>query len=138
MQSGIAVTAAALLPADLPPASPPGSATRHWRPGLFVFDERFPQAVEAALNALREGVRPVSTRQVFTGLWYEELDLGWRRAPAIVAGVTTERTLHVFETLALDRGMRVLDRAAVGGNGLARWTLGPAPRRRAVAFATGA
>jgi hypothetical protein len=77
---------------------------------------------------MRRDVRLASTRQVFTSLWYEELDLRWRRSPMIVAGVTTDRTLHVLETLALDRRMRVIRRIVVGRDDLVSWTVGPAPR----------
>src|SRR5690606_26461072 len=54
-----------------------------------------------------------------TALWYDDLDLAWKRGPMTLAGVTTGHGLFVLETLAADRGMRVVYRgrhdAPVGG-----------------------
>jgi len=117
---------------------PAGNEPARPQPGLFIFDERFPDAVALSRQAILDGVRLASTRDVFTNLWYAELDMGWRRTPGIVAGATTDRTLHILETLALDRQMRVTDRTVIGGDGLVCWTLGPAPRHRASQKVTGA
>jgi hypothetical protein len=47
-------------------------------------------------------------------LWYDELDLAWRKAPMALAGVTLENALFVLETFALDRGMHVVNRGEHG------------------------
>ncbi len=106
---------------------------------LFIYDERFAEARDAARHAhahahtLARQLRVASSSHVLSHLWYHELDARWRRAPMTFAGVTTERTLFVLETLALDRGMRVLERtaiptkAAATTDGLVRWRIGPRP-----------
>jgi hypothetical protein len=138
MQSGLAASVAALLPFGSAASRLAGNLPVVPHPELFIFDERFPDALGASQQAMHDSVRLASTRQVFTSLWYDELDLRWRRAPMIVAGATTDRTLHVLETLALDRRMRVIDRAAFGADGLVRWTIGPVARYRTRPAITGA
>ena len=63
-------------------------------------------------------------------LWYDELDLAWRKAPMALAGVTLVETLFVLETFALDRNMHVVYRGEHGlvENGkIAHRLAGPAP-----------
>ena len=63
-------------------------------------------------------------------LWYDELDLAWRKAPMALAGVTLVETLFVLETFALDRNMHVVYRGEHGlvENGkIAHRFAGPAP-----------
>ena len=69
-----------------------------------------------------------------TRLWYERLDLSWKRAPMTLGGVTTAGGLFVLETLAADRGMRVIERVELprtgaGDEPLHSWLI--APRARA-------
>jgi hypothetical protein len=47
-------------------------------------------------------------------LWYDELDLAWRKAPMALAGVTLVEALFVLETFALDRNMHVVYRGEHG------------------------
>ena len=131
MQSGLAASAAVLLPFRFA-----------WvrEPELFVFDERFPGAVATGRVFFGTAARIVSVREVFTRLWYDELDQRWRRQPMTLAGVTTGHVLHVLETLALDRRMRVSDRAAFGDPepALVSWSIEPVPRYLARTELTGA
>jgi hypothetical protein len=128
LQSGLATSVAALLPLHAAVTTRHGSEAARPQPELFVFDERFPAAIAAGREALRRDVRLTSTRELFTSLWYEELDLRWRQSPMIVAGVTTERSLYVLETLALDRRMRIIHRTPIGRDDLVSWMIGPTPR----------
>jgi hypothetical protein len=80
----------------------------------FVFDNRFAEAVAAARHAARRGIPLAEFAGDLTPLWYDDLDLEWRRAPMTLAGVTTREGLFVLETLAVDRGMRVAHRGAHG------------------------
>lgn len=91
---------------------------------LFIYDDRFADAVAAANAATVRSVPVASATRVMTDLWYDELDLRWRQKPMTLAGMTTGRGLFVFETLALDRNMRVVERKSIGG-GLLSWTIAP-------------
>jgi hypothetical protein len=100
---------------------------------LFVFDRRFAAARVAAARPAARGVEAVAFEGDLTQLWYERLDLAWRRAPMTLAGVTTAGGLFVLETLAADRGMRVVERNAltadtVGGEPLYSWVIAPRTR----------
>jgi hypothetical protein len=96
----------------------------------FVFDVRFTESGAIAEHAKRLGVplRPIAD-DLMT-LWYDELDLAWRKAPMGLAGVTLADALFVLETFALDRGMHVVYRGEHGlvEHGRIRHRLaGPAP-----------
>jgi hypothetical protein len=90
------------------------AATTILRLEHFVFDNRFAFAVAVAQYAARAAVHPAETAGDLTALWYDRLDLEWRRAPAALAGVTTQAGLFVLETLAADHGMRVIYRGRHG------------------------
>ncbi|WP_120077671.1 hypothetical protein [Aurantiacibacter odishensis] len=45
-----------------------------------------------------------------TGVWYDELDTRWRRKGFVLGGITGADALFVLETLANDRGRRVVSR----------------------------
>lgn len=101
---------------------------------LFVFDRRFADAREAAERLAANGVETAAFDGDLTALWYDRLDLCWRATPMTLAGVTTASGLFVLETLANDRGMRVVERTELsaqtpGGESLYSWTI--APRARA-------
>jgi hypothetical protein len=83
---------------------------RHVALELFVFDRRFASAVAVASAMSANGVPAVGVGLDLTSLWYESLDLRWKRGPMTLAGITTRGALFVLETLAADRGMRVLYR----------------------------
>ena len=127
---GSVLLAAATLSAGHSPFA--GTAAREagtlHPPERFVFDTRFAASVEAAEFARRQGLRLAETSGDVTRLWYEDLDLAWRRAPMTLAGVTTASALFVLETLAVDRGMRVIRRieyAAANAQPLVAWTIAP-------------
>jgi hypothetical protein len=125
MQTGLAVSAASLAFPDAiraaagqpDPADPPVE--------LFIYDDRFDEAVQAARAATARNVPIASTTAVFSGLWYDKLDLGWQQTPMMLAGMTTDYGLFVLETLALDRNMRVIARVARESNDLVSWVIGP-------------
>jgi hypothetical protein len=101
---------------------------------LFVFDRRFGAARSAAARHAAGGVETAAFDGDLTQLWYERLDLDWKRAAMMLAGVTTARGLFVLETLAVDRGMRVAERVALplgrdADEALCSWLI--APRARA-------
>ena len=101
---------------------------------LFVFDRRFADARVAAARSAANGVESAGFDGDLTRLWYHRLDLRWRRAPMTLAGVTTAGGLFVLETLAADRGMRVIERTELWADAttdepLYSWTI--APRARA-------
>ena len=97
---------------------------------LFVFDRRFADARAAAERRAANGVATAGFDGDLTHLWYDRLDLQWRRSPMTLAGVTTASGLFVLETLAVDRGMRVVERTELsaqtpGGESLYAWTIAP-------------
>jgi hypothetical protein len=100
---------------------------------LFVFDRRFADARAAAARRAASGIEAAGFAGDLTQLWYERLDLRWRRAPMTLAGVTTAGGLFVLGTLAADRGMRVVERtelpaAAAHDERLYSWTIAPHAR----------
>ncbi len=95
----------------------------------FVFDNRFPSAVAVAHHAARAGAHLAGISGDLTALWYDTLDLAWRKDPTALAGVTTRQGLFVLETLAADHRMRVVYRglhAAPEGGVIAHGLTGPA------------
>lgn len=115
IRSGLALAAG--LPAVAASAAPWVSgapAVRRLRPERFVFDTRFDEAVAAARAAAAIGARTVGIEADLTRLWYDDLDLEWKRAPMTIAGVTTPQALFILETLAADRRMRVIYRGEHG------------------------
>jgi hypothetical protein len=109
VQSGVALSVVS-LPALCPSPGAVFAAAPTLRLEHFVFDNRFAFAVAVAQHAARAGVPSAETSGDLTMLWYDRLDLEWRRAPAALAGVTTRPGLFVLETLAADHGMRVIYR----------------------------
>ena len=88
------------------------SATPPMRFTHFVFDKHFPAATAVARDVARTGTGLAETDGDMTALWYDELDLAWRKSPMPLAGVTTHQALFVLETLAADHRMRVIYRGA--------------------------
>ena len=114
-------------------ASAAGSRESSQPVELFVFDRRFADARAAAARRSANGVPTAGFAGDLTQLWYDHLDLNWRRAPMTLAGVTTAGGLFVLETLAADRGMRVLERielpaTAATDEPLYSWTIAPRAR----------
>src|SRR5262245_56768819 len=100
--------------AALPLAVPFGRAFAASRESLelerFVFDVRFAESGAIAEHVGRLGVALSPVADDLMTLWYDDLDLKWRKAPMALAGVTLEDALFVLETFALDRGMHVVYR----------------------------
>ena len=80
----------------------------------FVFDVRFAEAGAIAKHVAHLGVALSPVADDLMTLWYDDLDLKWRKAPMALAGVTLEDALFVLETFALDRGMHVVYRGEHG------------------------
>jgi len=109
----------AALPAFSFAAAPFASAVAAVAPSVlalerFVFDVRFAESGAVAAELERRGVALSPIADDLMTLWYDELDLAWRKAPMALAGVTLEETLFVLETFALDRGMHVVYRGEHG------------------------
>jgi len=80
----------------------------------FVFDVRFAESGAVAAEVEKRGVTLAPIADDLMTLWYDELDLAWRKAPMALAGVTLVETLFVLETFALDRNMHVVFRGEHG------------------------
>ena len=110
--------AGAALPALSLAAAPFGNALAVEPAALklerFVFDVRFAESGSVAAEIERRGVPLAPIADDLMTLWYDELDLAWRKAPMALAGVTLAETLFVLETFALDRGMHVVYRGEHG------------------------
>lgn len=109
----------AALPALSLATAPLASALRAAEPPVlalerFVYDVRFAESGAVAQLLDRRGVRLAPVADDLMRLWYDELDLAWRKAPMALAGVTLAETLFVLETFALDRGMHVVFRGEHG------------------------
>lgn len=73
-----------------------------------IFDNRYAESRVFAREAGKRGVPTYALNEGdVTDLWYEELDLLWRKTPAAVAGLTQFGPMFVLERLANERGMRV-------------------------------
>ena len=96
----------------------------------FVFDVRFAESAAIAAHAARLGIRLSPIADDLMSLWYDELDLAWRKAPMALGGVTLADAFFVLETFARDRNMHVVYRGEHGlvENGRITHRLaGPAP-----------
>ena len=80
----------------------------------FVFDVRFAEPGEVAKHVEQRGVPLAPVADDLMTLWYDDLDLAWRKAPMALAGVTLAEALFVLETFALDRAMHVVYRGEHG------------------------
>jgi hypothetical protein len=76
-----------------------------------IYDFRFAESVAFARRLAEHGVPLHGFEGDITRFWYEELDLVWRREPAVVAGLTAYGPLFCLERFAWDRRMRVVFRA---------------------------
>lgn len=75
----------------------------------FVLDRRFLRERPAGLQASAL----YSIDGDVTALWYETLDPLWRKPGFVLGGITGRAALFVLETLAPDRGRRVVSRKAL-------------------------
>ncbi len=110
MQSGLALSAACAAGQAIFPSTAGAAQSQLLRLDLFVFDRRFAEAVDVARHVAGKGVPTTQVAGDMMGLWYDHLDLQWKRQPAAVAGMTTLDGLFVLETLAADHRMRVVYR----------------------------
>src|SRR5690606_18090717 len=99
MQSGLALSAFGLFRGSAW-ASPVRPAPDRHRFERLVFDGRFPEAAAAARAVAPFAKVSIAVEADLTTLWYDDLDLAWRRRPMTLAGVTTGHGLFVLETLA--------------------------------------
>ena len=76
----------------------------------FVFDTRFAEAFAIAQRMETLGVKLSPFAGDLMDLWYGELDQSWKRAPMALGGVTTEDSLFILNTLAMDHQMSVVYR----------------------------
>lgn len=92
----------------------------------MLVDTRYPGALAVAGAAL-----PVLRfAGDVTGVWYDRLDLRWRRPGFVLGGITGADALFVLETLANHRGRRVVSRMALdlprqNGVQALRWIIAP-------------
>ena len=80
----------------------------------FIFDVRFAESGAIGEHVGRLGVALSPVADDLMTLWYDDLDLKWRKAPMALAGVTLEDAFFVLETFAHDRGMHVVFRGVHG------------------------
>lgn len=106
------------LAASVWPVVAPATASRSARealgsPGIYkaVFDTRAAAGRRFAARMRACGVPARGISGDVTRVWYEDLALRWREAPAAIAGVTAPDTLFCLEQLAWDHRMRVVFRA---------------------------
>jgi len=72
-----------------------------------VFDERFEEARAFATQATALATPTVAIRGDVTNLFFNDLDLRWKRGPVWLIGITTSASLFCLHLLARDRGMRL-------------------------------
>jgi len=101
LQAGIAVSLLPLL-------SRKGFSTAVPRAfDMVLFDQRFPQARDFALQAREAGLDCVAIQGDITDVYFHDLSLRWNRGPTTIAGLSTKASLFCLEMLARDRGMRL-------------------------------
>ena len=82
----------------------------HARIALYykvVFDERFQVPCAFGAGAAARRIPTAAIRGDVTSLFFDDLDLRWKRGPALLAGYTTRASLFCLDLLARDRGMRI-------------------------------
>ena len=129
IKSGLALSAMCSSVLSAMPAGVGAAEVATLRLERFVFDNRFEEAREAAQQAAQQGIPLAEVSGDLTDLWYDDLDLQWKKASMALAGITNRSGLFVLETLAADFSMRVVYRGihAVPKNGRVAHTLkGPA------------
>ena len=99
---GVVVPTLAAAPQALVAQSPEGL-------DALVIDRRHLVARPAEFHALK--TYPIDGD--VTALWYEVLDRVWRKPGFVLGGVTGRDALFVLETLAADRGRRVVSRTVL-------------------------
>jgi hypothetical protein len=109
LQGGIALTT---LPLVARAAWDSSDVPRPVRaPYRTLFDDRFAESRRFGAEIARLGGAARAFSGDVTDLWYEELDVRWRREPIAVAGMTRHGPLFCLERLAWGVGLRVVYRA---------------------------
>ncbi len=93
-----------------------------------IYDVSYTPAVEFAAEMRRRGVAIHAIEHDVTRVWFNDLQLRWRRGPAAIAGLTAPEALFCLEQLAWDHRMRVVFRAThrrVGAGVIAHEIQGP-------------
>jgi hypothetical protein len=101
LKAGLGACAASTI---VPPSPAQSPVVPYYK---FVYDERFPDACAFANAAAARGISTVTIRGDITRLFFDDLDLRWRKGPVVLAGYTTPVSLFCLDLLARDRGMRV-------------------------------
>ena len=112
LKSGIALPATSLAGSLLPQAGAYAAGTL--RLERFIYDVRFAESYELAQKADASGVPLSPIADDLMTLWYDELDLLWKESPQPLGGTTMVEAAFVLETLAMDRGMRLVFRGEHG------------------------
>ena len=101
----------ALLICALPAAAGMGSRDSSlppvFAPAVFMIDERFDEADDFGRECRRQGLDIIAMQGDLTPLWMGDLEMRWRKQPAVLAGVTSASTLACLEILANRERMRV-------------------------------
>jgi hypothetical protein len=92
-------------------------------PFRAIYDERFPEALNAARTAKNRGWPVRIIHGDPTDVWYNELSVRWKQGPASVVGLTGSDSLFVLERLAWDAGLRVVERQIGSATDLISWTI---------------
>jgi hypothetical protein len=114
LRSGVALPALSLAAAPFAKLAAAAADVPVLKLERFVFDVRFTEPGAVAQHIERLGVPLAPIADDLMTLWYDDLDLRWRKAPMALAGVTMAEALFVLETFALDRGMHVVYRGEHG------------------------
>jgi len=70
-----------------------------------VFDERFEDPRQFAIEARTRHIPTMAIRGDITQLFFDDLDLRWKHGPVWLTGFTTPASLFCLDLLARDRGM---------------------------------
>jgi hypothetical protein len=96
-----------------------------------IYDRRLESGRAFAAAAQARGWTTAAIEGDVTQLWYQDLDLRWRKGPAPIAGVTHPASLFVLDHLARSAGMRVISRTDLPHEGAVSWLIAPPARRLA-------
>ncbi len=120
--------------AGIAPLGPPEAAVPIYK---MLYDTRFAASVAFSERAAARGLAVHGIDGDVTRVWYDDLDLRWRREAAAIAGLTAHGALFCLERLAWDHGLRVVYRGehSASARGVEHRLDGPAPMLSAAANA---
>lgn len=110
LRCGLALPALSLATGSMAAIAAAARAPETLQLERFIFDVRFAEGAAMGEQAAGLGIAPAPIADDLMSLWYDDLDLRWRKAPMALAGVTMAEALFVLETFALDRDMHVVYR----------------------------